>query len=473
MTAASKIDIATSGATSALGKTVRSKPQAVENPAFAALQLLLRVENDVRAAVNLRELQILMANETRKLCRSRQIFVVQRRSTGRFKVVAVSSVASTESNAPLNQSIEKLVTCIEKEDRLAETLELNVEAYVDKDIGAFESYPLRELLWTPLISRNGSVFAGLLQARETPWIERDTIVSERLVGTYAHAWQALIGRREPTVNRFLTRRAGYFAAAAAALLMFIPVPMSALAPAEIVARQPGIVSAPIEGVIEKVLVEPNTMVEAGQPLIAFADTTLRNKFEITEREVLVASAKLKRSNQLAFQDERGRRELGIARAELALRIAERDYARDLLDKAVVRAKRSGIVVFGDKKDLTGKPVTVGERLMELADPKRVLLRIDMPVADGQLLQRDAGAKVFLDSDPLQPLTATIVRADYQARAHDGSSVTFRALAELKQSGKDVPRLGVRGTAQVYGDDVPLGFYLFRRPITAARQWLGF
>lgn len=456
----------------ATGKAARPKPQSVDNPAFAALQLLLRVENDVRAAGNLRELQILMANETRKLSRSRQIFVVRRWTQGRFKVVAVSSVATTESNAPLNQSIEKLLTCIERDGRLVESLELNVEAYSGEDIGAFESYPLRELLWTPLKGRDGTIFAGLLQARETPWSERDKVVSERLAGTYAHAWRALVGRREFGLRRLLTPRMGTLAAAAVLLAMFIPVPMSALAPAEIVARQPGVVAAPIDGVIDKVLVAPNTVVKAGEPLISFADTMLRNKFEIAEREVLVASARLKRSNQLAFESERGRHELGIARAELALRIAERDYARDLLEKAVVRAKRAGIVIYRDKKDLIGKPVAVGERLMELADPKRLLMRIDMPVADGQLLKPGAATRVFLDSDPLRPLSAKVVRADYQARAHDGSSVTFRALAELNLEGHERPRLGVRGTAQVYGSEVPLGFYLFRRPITAARQWLG-
>jgi hypothetical protein len=31
---------------------------------------------------------------------------------------------------------------------------------------------------------------------------------------------------------------------------------------------------------------------------------------------------------------------------------------------------------------------------------------------------------------------------------------------------------VRGTAQVSGDDVSLGLYIFRRPITALRQWVG-
>ena len=37
----------------------------------------------------------------------------------------------------------------------------------------------------------------------------------------------------------------------------------------------------------------------------------------------------------------------------------------------------------------------------------------------------------------------------------------------------LPRLGIRGTAQLYGGNVPLAFALFRRPIASLRQWAGF
>ncbi|MEO1695034.1 MAG: hypothetical protein AAFR55_07340, partial [Pseudomonadota bacterium] len=82
--------------------------------------------------------------------------------------------------------------------------------------------------------------------------------------------------------------------------------------------------------------------------------------------------------------------------------------------------------------------------------------------------------------PLNPRAATIERADYEARPHQGDRVAFRVLARLEPVPPQTPpsqthaavRLGVRGTAQVYGAPVALGLYLFRRPITAVRQWIG-
>jgi hypothetical protein len=34
------------------------------------------------------------------------------------------------------------------------------------------------------------------------------------------------------------------------------------------------------------------------------------------------------------------------------------------------------------------------------------------------------------------------------------------------------RLGLRGSARLDGQEVSLGYFLLRRPISAVRQWLG-
>ena len=73
---------------------------------------------------------------------------------------------------------------------------------------------------------------------------------------------------------------------------------------------------------------------------------------------------------------------------------------------------------------------------------------------------------------MQPLNARVTQADYKSREIDEQTVAFRAHARLEAQGRPLPRLGVKGTAQVYGEDVALGLYLFRRPISAVRQWLG-
>jgi len=43
---------------------------------------------------------------------------------------------------------------------------------------------------------------------------------------------------------------------------------------------------------------------------------------------------------------------------------------------------------------------------------------------------------------------------------------------VDDDGATPPRVGLKGTAKLYGETVPLAVYLFRRPLAAIRQHLG-
>jgi Biotin-lipoyl like/HlyD family secretion protein len=448
-----------------------AKPQVAD--AQAALLALLKVEAEARDATSVRDLVLIMANETRKLTRARQIFVVMPGLARTWEVQSVSSLPAVDRNAPLIIFIEQVVSKAAQTGKLgALTL---LEAPPSGTDSVADAYPFRALAWVPLRHGSNSQRGGLVLAREDTWVDQDLVIAGRLASAYTHALQALEGPPKNFARRFLriSRWHAVGAALLLAALLFIRVPLSALAPAEIIARDPFVVAAPIDGVIEAIAVEPNQQVKQGDLLVKFADTTLKNRFEVAAREVQVAEAKLKQSNQVAFSDPRGMHEIGIARAELALKLAERDFARDLLGKTEIRAQRDGIAVYSDKRDLVGRPVAIGERMLEVADSSALEVRIDLPVADAVALSPGARVKLFLDSDPLRPWSASVKRADYKAKVGENEIVSFRVVAALtEEKDRPLPRLGVRGTAQVSGDDVSLGLYIFRRPITALRQWVG-
>lgn len=447
------------------------KPQIADNQ--AALLALLKVETDARDAATVRDLVLLMANETRKLTRARQIFVVMPGLNRSLEVRGVSSLPVVDRNAPLVSFVERLVRSADKSKALDGIHRLAMPAVGTDSVA--DTYPFRDLVWLPLKHKAGPLRGGLVLAREEPWAEQDLIIAGRLAAAYAHALQALKGPERHYVRKLLTLSPWHAAAVAtlAIALLFIRVPLSALAPVEIIARDPFVVAAPIDGVIDSIAVEPNQKVSSGDVLVKLADTTLRNRLEVASREVQVAEARLKQSNQVAFSDPRGMHEIGIARAELALKIAERDFARDLLEKSEIRAQRDGIAMYSDKRDLVGRPVAVGERILEVADASALEARIDLPVADAITLSTGARVRLFLDSDPLSPWGATVRRADYKAKVGESDVVAFRVVADITlETDRPLPRLGVRGTAQISGDQVSLGYFLFRRPITAMRQWLG-
>lgn len=283
----------------------------------AGLGLLLRVEGMARQAANLAELGHLMANETRKLNRARQIFVISLDDSGAPRVAAASGVSVIDPRAAMVEAVVGLLKTVARERGLQTSVDFTLPAYCDADSDLAKAYPFREMAWQPLLDRKKRVFAGLLMARENVWSEDDLSISNRMAETFAHAWRELA-----TAPLFRPQRRirGLWQAGvvAALILMIIPWPMSALAPAEIVAREPMIVAAPLDGAIERVAVDPGWPVKKGDVLVAMSDTALRNRLEVARQDVIVAEARAKRATMLAFIDSKGRHELGIAQAELDL-----------------------------------------------------------------------------------------------------------------------------------------------------------
>lgn len=434
---------------------------------------VLRLESDLRKIRTLEAWGLFIANETRQVTQSQQTFVFRRGDGRSLRVVAASSIANIDRSSPLVAWMEAIVKALNQRLEIQTAHEFDASSMSVEPGIDLPAYPLRFMFWLPFLDLDGQVIGGMLQTKTRPWIEAEIVLSKHVADACAHALIAL-GSNSMRLSRLRAIKARHigFALAAFFCIGLLPVFMTALAPVEVVPKGAFVVTAPIEGVVDRVLVAPNEHVKKGQVLLRFSDTVLRNRLEIAEREMLVAEAKLKKAGQLAFVDARGRHELGIAQAELELRKTERDYASELLERSVLKADREGVAIFSDPKDLVGRPVAVGERLMEVADPSEVEFRIDLPVSDAIVIREGARVKVFLDSDPLGTIEARLVRADFQARVRENQVLAFRLIATGVDLKPGKARLGVRGTAQVYSDRVSLMLYLFRRPFSAVRQWIG-
>lgn len=449
-------------------------PQAKSAATESAAATLLRVEAGLRQVRSFSELCYYIANEFRPVSRAQQAWVVSLADPRQPRVEAVSSLAFVDRSSPLVVEIERLIVTLEAAHGLTAPREFDIDAFTANGDSLLRKYPLTNLLWIPFLDFSGKLLGGMLQARSVPWSEQDIVVSSHLGGAATFAWLAINPVPRRWSLQLLAKRKSIGIALLAILAASVfPVSMSALAPVEVAPRDAFIVTAGVDGVVEAVDVDPNARVAKGATLVRIADTVLNNRHEIAAREVVVAEAQLKRVTQLAFSDARGRNELAVAQSELALKRAERDYAREMLQRATVTADHAGVAFFADKRDLIGRPVAVGEKLMEIVDPSSLQFDIDLPVADAIVLKPGARVKVFLDSDPLYPIEAVLVRADYKARVHANQQLGFRLVAEARDQSAMALRLGVRGTAQVYSGKTPLAFYLLRRPLAAVRQMVGF
>ena len=98
------------------------------------------------------------------------------------------------------------------------------------------------------------------------------------------------------------------------------------------------------------------------------------------------------------------------------------------------------------------------------------MRVELPVGDAIALEPGAEVALFLDSDPLHRYRATLQRAAYEAQPTPAGQLAYRLDAGFEET---PPRIGLRGTAKLFGQRAPLAVYLLRRPLAALRQSVGF
>ncbi|MCQ4319491.1 efflux RND transporter periplasmic adaptor subunit [Stutzerimonas stutzeri] len=435
-------------------------------PVPGALEQLLahylKLERQARAAVSVQMLSFSMVNDSQALFGFRHAALL---ITG--KVRALTGISAVEPNAPFVVFIERVAGRLAAGDRFALPGVVPPESLDQACRDDWQALSAPHAFWLPLKNREGDVFGGLWLARDNPWSEAEQVLLVQLGDCYSHAWRALQPGK-PWRMRW-PARTRWALAGALLLVLLVPVRQSVLAPAEVVPRNGQVVAAPLDGVVAEFLVKPNQPVQAGQVLVRFDATSLKAQADVAERTLGVAEAEFKANTQRAFSDADSSARLDLLAARVAQKRAERDYARELLARSEVRAERDGIAVFADAQRWTGKPVRTGERLLEIADPTQAELRIELPVADAIGLEQGAEVALFLDSDPLNRHGATLERAAYQAQSTSSGQLAYRLDAIFDAS---PPRIGLRGTAKVFGDRAPLALYLLRRPLAALRQAVG-
>lgn len=425
--------------------------------------LFLGLQQQARKAAGTEQLSFAMVNDGQALFGFRHAALL---IAG--KVQALTGISVVEANAPFVAFVERAAATLLKQARLDEGHNVDPAQMDEQTRLDMNTLSAPHAYWLPLTNRDGETFGGLWLARDTPFNEAEQSLLRQLADTYAHAWLALQPRK-PWRMRW-PRRKLLAVAAALALLLLIPVQQSVLAPAEVVPLGGRVVAAPLDGVIAEFLVKPNQSVAAGDLLVRFDATSLKAQADVAERALGVAEAELKANTQRAFADAESSARLDLLAARVEQKRAERDYARQLLARSEVRAERAGIAVFADAERLTGKPVQTGERLMQIADPSQAELRIELPVGDAIALQPGAEVALFLDSDPLNRHEAQLERSAYEAQTTAAGQLAYRLDARFVEA---PPRVGLRGTAKLFGDRAPLAYYLLRRPLAAARQSLGF
>lgn len=432
---------------------------------------LLEFQRKLQACKSLHELSFVAVNEGFSVLRFDQAVFWQYDVRSQVNVEAVSGLAEVSPEAPYVQWLVRAAAHFaESTGPIAAIALADLPESLAED-GA--EWAPDQLLHCPLRSPDGFVLGGLLFARDEPFQEVDQAVAQWMsaaTGFALWAWRRDYRPVRRWLQRTSTKRLVMGAALAAALLSFVPVRLSALAQAEITPVRPYPITAPVEGVVDSIKVHPNQIVAADEPLVVLNDTTTRNKLAVAVKALDIAKADLQRAINKSFTDEQSKGELNLLDARVREKVAEVAFLSEMLDRYSISAPQGGLAIFADAEEWRGRPVQPGERIMVIADPSLVEVTVYVPPEDAVQLELGSEVSVFLNVDPLSPLKAKIVQTSYETITMPDNSLSYVVKAQLAPG--QLPRIGLRGTAKVFAEDVSLGYYLMRKPILFLRKSFG-
>lgn len=312
----------------------------------------------------------------------------------------------------------------------------------------------------------------MLLARSEKFSENEIELAGHLSSTYGHAFNSFLKdfSIKNHYKKYLTGKRSWKIYAAIFIILILPIRITSTAPVEVVAKNPSLVTAPFDGVVKNIVANNNDKIKQGDLLVLLEDIELKNNLNIANQSLQVAQKELLRSRQSSFTNNEEKARLAELVAQVELKKVEVDSAQEKLKNTKLFAKQKGIAIVDQKNDWQGRPVAVGEKIMTVANPDEVEFLIWLPVKDSLVIKENSKVKVFLDINPISSLKGKLLRSSYEPSLSPEEILSYKLGASF--DGKEPPRIGLRGTAKVYGSRVFLFYYVLRKPITFVRQLIG-
>ena len=432
---------------------------------------LIGLEKKSREARTQDELNFVVVNETRQIFDFVNSYLLLKTPTDKYHVKAVSDLATVDRTAPLATFVENIIN-----DQTSSNLKEIQNFEVDKISRSLKIKKPKNIpdniLLIPIFSPQRGLQGFLITTRNEKFNDNEVELARHLSLTYGHAYNTFL--TDFSIKDFLkknfTGKRSWIIILSIIFILIIPIKITSTAPVEVVPKNPRLITAPFDGVVKNIIVNNNDKINSGDLLIQIEDTDLKNSFNLAKQSLQVAEKELLRSRQFSFSNNEEKARLAELMAQVDLKKAEVESTSERLKNSKIYADKDGIAIVDQKNNWQGRPVSVGEKIITIANPEKVEFLIWLPVKDSLIIKENTDVKVFLDINPIKPLKGKLKRASYQSSLSPEEVLSYQISASFE--GEEIPRIGLRGTAKIYGSRVTLFYYLFRKPITFVRQLIG-
>lgn len=329
------------------------------------------------------------------------------------------------------------------------------------------------ILWIPLCPEEGLISAGLWLERWNgkKWQSDEEKFFTSLSRAYGLAWRQFNKKRIPFQRLF--RGHGRNLAVAALIASFlVRIPLRVVAPCEVVPNDPILITAPLNGIIHQIDVVPGENVEKGTQLFQYDKRVPLQELKVAQKELEITESELNRTMTQGVNDSSSLAEYAVLELKLQKDQLNLDLAEYRASQLRVISPGSGVAMLDNPEEWRGKPVKLGERVMVITDPHNSKVKIWVPESDNVILDRTKPVKVFLN---VNPSVSHIAQLSYIASftgVNEQQIPGFEAEAQWTDPKPEV-KMGLKGTAILYGENVTLFYYLIRKPWAFLRNLIGF
>lgn len=333
------------------------------------------------------------------------------------------------------------------------------------------------LTWLPIKIKE-ELTLGLVLERwnakpeEVPSQEYLEILKNTLLLGYASSWNKLKALSPLSKYRVSQRTKWWAVGVTFLFLLLYHIPLRISAPCEVITKESIVVTAPLEGIIEQVKVTPGDVVSKGDRLIDYDKKIPMQDLKAAENQVEILQAQLNRATVLGYKDEKSRTELELLKLDLDKGKIALDLAKYKISQLTVDAPNTGVVSMeSSPQDWRGKPVKIGEKVMVINNPKQTKIRLWIPEMDNVNINPNEPIYVFLNIDPTKAYKAHLRYIADESSVSGQHMTNYLAEADWEEEPPNM-KLGLRGTAILYGEKVSVLFYIFRKPIFLLRSFFG-
>lgn len=427
-----------------------------KNTTPSSLSEIQQFERTLRAQTTAADLTYHMVNDFPRFLQAEQGFAYRALTSGAKRMLAAGSVADVNRDSAAIKALE---------DALRPTSMSAPEAVKLGSVPELAAMPFAMTLPFGQGTRGGLPEAVVL-TRTTPWSKALAEQATYLADVYDHAFKSFANARKRRFQRVRRWFVSFLAVAAVAALALIPMPITVIAPA----RAASVVSVPaapsLEGIVDRLFVEPGQLVRKGQPLYVLRDRAAQATKEEASARVLVAQARETQLRAEALRNPAARQELKVAEAETALAQIEMQRSEDILARHSINAPIDGMVVGESLSSLEGAPLSFGDAPMHIVDPDQVHLLVDVNIADTSVVYNLKQARVYFNDAPTDPKPLTLSALPFEPKMDARGGVSYQMVFDLDAESAGTA-LGAEGVVQLSGPEKPMGYVLFRRPL----QWI--